>query len=690
MKKTKEKSKKNYTVGWMGLLIFVYLAMLSICLYFNQGNTNRWNWVINGAMFSIVLLIFVLSIVFCFQKINKIKGDIKKAIEQIRDDHKGDAYLWDTYKENDPIVFGQSDLAEAYESYKMEMQYLESQNSDNSICDIENYINRELIDDIAKKNLLNLVPGAMTGMGILGTFIGLSLGLQNFNTGTSEEIAKSIAPLMDGIKVAFHTSIYGMVFSLFFNLIYKKIFEDAYLLVDEFVDIYHKNVVPDADNDNINKLIAGQQRQTQSIVNPIVTSFQRLNDNIETMCVVQQKQLEQIQQMPYAVAEQIAPKIDTLNNNFEVFAKMVGDTQMKGMEGLIDKFTSQTNAVMTDSFQNLKSVISQTCDLQAENSEHMQMILAKVQGMTLSIQQINELSQKTVMDMSGYVERVENLQGILNDNCRSFGEQMEQNAVFEERMKDYVISVEAYQKQCEQAAEQSAVELKRQVEIFEEMEKKIMEDVRNEMELLFNNSSECNRQISEASAQQIASISNVFDTLDEKIKDMTENLTGCMRSMVQEFDDTSQGINEQLRNEIMKTLAEFSEGFAKNITDMTVKLGASAEQMSSEATKLGTMAQDFNGQLKKNLTDSLNIFDKELADICTHLSGTISDIQSTTERVPRVVGEAFKGMEKSVSEVEIQMMELINQVTAVNETVRKQAQAMRNNETEQNDNSLSL
>lgn len=676
--------RKNCTKFWIILLGSIYAIMFYICLHLNKGNTDRLNWLINGAMFGIVLVIFVLSIVFSFRQMDRIKNDLKKVMKQIQDDRKDDTYLWDTYKENNPIIFKQSDLEEAYESYKREMQYLESQDSNNSTCDIEDYINRDLIDDIGKKNLLNLVPGAMTGMGILGTFIGLSLGLQNFNTGTSEEIAESIAPLMDGIKVAFHTSIYGMVFSLVFNLVYKKIFEDAYLLIDEFVDVYHKNVVPDADNDNISKLIAGQQRQTQNIVNPIVVSFQRLNDNIENMCAVQQKQLEQIQQMPYAVAEQLAPKIDVLNSNFEEFAKKVGDTQMKGMEGLIDKFTSQTNAVMTDSFQNLKDVISQTCDLQSENSEHMQTILTKVQGMTLSIQQINELSQKTVADMSGYVEKVENLQSILNDNCRSFGEQLEQNAVFEERMKEYVISVETYQKQCEQAAEQSAAELKRQVEIFEEIEKKIIEDVRNEMELLVNNSSECNKQISEASARQIENIHEAFNTLDEKIKAMTENLTGCIRGMVEEFGNTSQGINEQLRNEIMKTLAEFSEGFAKDIADMTVKLGASAEQMSSEATKLGTMAQGFNGQLKKNLTDSLNAFDKELADICTHLSGTISDIQSTTERVPRVVGEAFKGMEKSVSEVEVQMMELVNQVTVVNETVCKQTQMMRTNGIENN------
>ena len=97
------------------------------------------------------------------------------------------------------------------------MQRLEIISTDGFKCKIDDYINRDTVDQIMNKNLLNLIPGVMTGLGILGTFIGLSFGLQNFNTGSSGEIAESIAPLMSGIKVAFHTSVFGMILSLFFN-----------------------------------------------------------------------------------------------------------------------------------------------------------------------------------------------------------------------------------------------------------------------------------------------------------------------------------------------------------------------------------------------------------------------------------------------------------------------------------------
>ena len=58
-------------------------------------------------------------------------------------------------------------------------------------CDIEEYINFNLIDTVIHRNRMNQVAGVMTGLGILGTFIGLSIGLQSFNTGSTAEITNS-------------------------------------------------------------------------------------------------------------------------------------------------------------------------------------------------------------------------------------------------------------------------------------------------------------------------------------------------------------------------------------------------------------------------------------------------------------------------------------------------------------------
>lgn len=829
MKKTKE---KRFTKYW---LVVIYFAMVGACVYLNYNDRKIENIIINGIIFVIVGIIFVFAL-RCFRSVDNIQNELMKVSERINEEYGNEnKFLWDLYNKKDCCLFEQKDLKSAYASYKSEMRYLESQDLNNSTCDIEDYINRDLIDDVAKKNLLNLIPGAMTGMGILGTFIGLSLGLQKFNTGTAEEIAESISPLMDGIKVAFHTSIYGMMFSLFFNWVHKRIFERAYQTVDQFVDIYHEKVAPDAENDNLSKLIAGQEKQSQVIIEPIILGFKELNNNILEMCAVQQQQLQQMKLMPQVIeesigrklSEQIIPQFATMNNNFELFAKMVGDMQLKGMENLIDKFTTQTNAVMVDSYHNLKNVISDTCNLQEENGERMVDILNKVQDMTLSIQQINDLSQKTVVDMSGYVEKVENLQGIVNDNCISFGRQLEKNAEFESKIKDYITTIDEYQKQCGESIVQSISELKHQLLLLEEIEKQMITDVRKEVELLIDKTNECNKTVSVASLQQIEKIGaysdvktedmvnavqkleivtsefvdqlksnleisndamkttlegsnkvmqknlidandelkknlensniitkknmeevnkqqkidleainndmnrNLLTTNDQLIKNleslnivMKDNLTeannqlnGNLKAsnndtknslaeannqlknnlievasevnkaienvakqndgMIQKFNTTSQIINEQLGEKLKQTLDEFAAGLSKNVKGMIEQFGNTTKeiekttvQFGESAIVLGNVTKELNKQLEKSFENTFVLFDRELADICTHLSGTISEVESTTGRVPDIVSTAYEGMEKCMKEMETQMINLVTQIAEIENQIQ--------------------
>ena len=86
---------------------------------------------------------------------------------------------------------------------------------------IEDYLNEETLEGHYQVFFLNQISGIMTGLGILFTFIGLSIGLNSFDlSGNAAEIEEKIGPLMDGIKVAFHTSICGLVYSLIFNIYY--------------------------------------------------------------------------------------------------------------------------------------------------------------------------------------------------------------------------------------------------------------------------------------------------------------------------------------------------------------------------------------------------------------------------------------------------------------------------------------
>jgi hypothetical protein len=65
-------------------------------------------------------------------------------------------------------------------------------------------------------NFLEYAPTLMTALGILGTFVGVVIGLLHFDT---TNIEHSIPVLLGGLKTAFITSIVGMVGALAFNIL---------------------------------------------------------------------------------------------------------------------------------------------------------------------------------------------------------------------------------------------------------------------------------------------------------------------------------------------------------------------------------------------------------------------------------------------------------------------------------------
>ena len=62
----------------------------------------------------------------------------------------------------------------------------------------------------------NSIPSLFTTIGVLGTFFGIYFGLRNFDV---ENIDTSIPELLDGMKLAFLTSIWGLILSLVFRII---------------------------------------------------------------------------------------------------------------------------------------------------------------------------------------------------------------------------------------------------------------------------------------------------------------------------------------------------------------------------------------------------------------------------------------------------------------------------------------
>ncbi len=372
--------------GYEILILLTYVAMSGVCIYlqfFSKRQAGSLsNLIVNVGMLVIAGVILATCTMGSLIPVASMTRDLIVVARRIEEDAKNShEYLWGKYLKDKDDLFEDRRLLKNYKDFKHELERISGGGNPYYKCDIEDYIGIELIDRVIHAERLSQVPGVMTGLGILGTFIGLSLGLQSFNTGTTAQITGSIEPLMNGIKVAFHTSIYGMVFSLVFNYVYKRRLDEAETALDIFLRNFRKYVLPDTEKEGINKLLDMQKEQTVAII--ALT---------EALTV----------RLPEGLKEYLEPRLDHLDDTIDSFSRVATRNQMDQMERIVDKFLKEMNNTLGSSFSNLSKVVNQSLYLQESNEEQLNGIYSK-NAMAA------ESMQKTVEEMEQVAERLKDV-----------------------------------------------------------------------------------------------------------------------------------------------------------------------------------------------------------------------------------------------------------------------------------------
>ena len=107
------------------------------------------------------------------------------------------------------------------------------------------YFNDENVSKTHKSNLriLDSASGTLVGLGLLGTFFGLTIGINSFDCSDSSNIQQSIQNLLGGMGTAFSTSLFGMFFSLIYTALDKvfrnKLHRNINTLNEKLDDIYY-------------------------------------------------------------------------------------------------------------------------------------------------------------------------------------------------------------------------------------------------------------------------------------------------------------------------------------------------------------------------------------------------------------------------------------------------------------------
>lgn len=142
-------------------------------------------------------------------------------------------------------LFQQKTLDKLFSEYRDKVT--KQEDGESVVSDIVEYINEDALALRSWQNVIQQIPGTVTALGLLGTFVGLIIGISSIGFSTVEAALGSIEVLLSGIQTAFYTSIAGVIFSILFNLIYRLIWNSMLREMGLFVEEFHRNVMPSLD-----------------------------------------------------------------------------------------------------------------------------------------------------------------------------------------------------------------------------------------------------------------------------------------------------------------------------------------------------------------------------------------------------------------------------------------------------------
>lgn len=159
----------------------------------------------------ILLIIIALVFVYFLYEVSKV--------------HRANKMVERTF--GNPDVFSalaKSKMEGLCDSYRKSIN-INTPNGKKSNVPAAEFFNSVTVTKTLKVNLhmLDTASGTLVGLGLLGTFAGLTVGILGFDSSNAQNIQQSIQNLLGGMGTAFSTSLVGMFCSLIYTAINKNL-----------------------------------------------------------------------------------------------------------------------------------------------------------------------------------------------------------------------------------------------------------------------------------------------------------------------------------------------------------------------------------------------------------------------------------------------------------------------------------
>ena len=362
---------------------------------------------------AVIIIVFLL---FCKEEYKLYS--IKEAIKRLLNNDN----ILDSLKE--------TKIAPLAETYSKTIN-IETHDGKKSNIPASEYINDYSVCKYNKLNLrmLDTAAGTLVGLGLLGTFLGLTLGIKGFDSSNTERINESIQGLLAGMGTAFLTSLLGMTFSILFTAadkalrhrLYKDVKEitdrlDSEYYIDDLVlaNINQQNIVnqlykvlkndlqqqtleiankltyTNAEGQNvtignaIREILTENTKQSKALMSFSTDLAMELNQGFDETLSRQMQQkivplMESVDATTKAVVEHIDKMADTVSSPATDMMQNVVDELKQSMQSLLNEFSTGLSGSATSELENLAMQLGTATQAMADFPKNMENISATLQ-----------------------------------------------------------------------------------------------------------------------------------------------------------------------------------------------------------------------------------------------------------------------------------------------------------------------
>ncbi|MBS4024837.1 MAG: anti-phage defense ZorAB system ZorA [Clostridia bacterium] len=503
-----------------------------ITLLINTINTIGIEQFTSWWIYSSIIIFFVLGILLfkpMFQ-LNHELSTYNKTLKKL-DKHSEENFsrLQETFQNS------KTSIKNCWTQYEHAVKY--SRISLDRLPDPAPYFNySQLIERYCQRRLAEVIPGIFTSFGILGTFIGLAVGLSDINISNIDQLRHGIGGLLGGINIAFYTSVVGILSSIIWLILDRNVLKLIISKAYQFNE-HISGLLPVAyENEMIQELIKTQKDQLESIKGFVTDSLIP----------------EIVNGFREAIKDSLAPQIAKTNEIVEQLAQSATDRQVEGIEKMVDMFINSLNSTFQDQFVHLTETITDMINWQKQVKGELEELVMVIKDGAEVQSRILESSANILGNVDKYAKDFE-----------AFHEKIEQSVFFLENITTELSSIsketnqrltEIFAKEEKIADTQQALikKLDSQLESINTLWSSTKDNFTSLNNNLTNATKEFNTQMHEG-------IQNTFYQFDNNLAEATKLLAG----VVAEMNEVVEELPERIRNfqdELKKFKAPTSNG----------------------------------------------------------------------------------------------------------------------------------